>query len=115
MRPWLSPLGRKLAMLVGRNERAFYQALRNGQASGEIGQSVDARAVARYLAMAIQGMSVMGKASLDPAALDDVVATLSLSIDAALGRVPKADDPGTVHAVEPAHAEDRGPPRRKSA
>lgn len=87
-----SPLGRKLTILVGRNESAFYQALRNGQASGQVGQGVDARAVARYYAMAIQGMSVMAKAYHDPAALDDVVATLSLSIDATLGLAPGSDD-----------------------
>lgn len=110
-----SPLGRKLAMLIGRNESALYQALRNGQARGEIGPAVDVRAVARYFAMAIQGMSVMAKAYLDPAALDDVVASLSLSIDALLGRMPAAEELDGAMLDEPFHAVAPGMPRWRRA
>jgi TetR/AcrR family transcriptional regulator, transcriptional repressor for nem operon len=80
-----SPIGRKLAALIGRNESAFYKLLRNGQATGEVGPFVDPRAVARYFAMTIQGLSVMAKAYSDSSMLYDIVDRLFATLDSFLG------------------------------
>jgi TetR/AcrR family transcriptional repressor of nem operon len=98
-----STIGRKLAALIGRNEAAFYQALRGAQARGEIGADTDVRSVARYFAMAVQGLSVMAKAYVDPAVLDDVVRQVFASVDGLLGAARPPSEASSVDArrVEP--------------
>jgi AcrR family transcriptional regulator len=101
-----SPIGRKLAALIGRNENAFYKALRAAQARGEVGASIDVRAVARYFAMTIQGLSVLAKAYADQALLHDVVERMFATLDAFLGPEPVR------LSTPPATLEESPPPRR---
>ncbi len=54
-------------------EAAFERAVRRAQARGEVPAGRDARAVARFVAMAVQGLRVAGTANPDRAALRDMV------------------------------------------
>ncbi|MFQ5783221.1 MAG: TetR/AcrR family transcriptional regulator [Alphaproteobacteria bacterium] len=62
-------------------ETAFFEAVRQGQASGEIGAGRDARALARYLTSSLNGVIVMAKANADRAVLDDVVRVVLAALD----------------------------------
>ena len=62
-----------VAAELERLEAALVDALRRGQARGELAGSLDARASARFLVAVVQGMRVVGKAGADPRGLQDVV------------------------------------------
>jgi TetR/AcrR family transcriptional repressor of nem operon len=54
-------------------ETSFHRAVRQGQQRGEIGKDKDARALARFLTGALNGLLVMAKAHSNPRALQDMV------------------------------------------
>jgi TetR/AcrR family transcriptional repressor of nem operon len=59
---------------LARFEAALLAALERGRDRGELDPEQDPRALARFLVTVVQGMRVVGKATNDPALLDDVVA-----------------------------------------
>jgi hypothetical protein len=83
--------------------------LRAAQARGEVGASIDARAVARYFAMTIQGLSVLAKAYADQALLHDVVERMFATLDAFLGPEPVR------LAAQPLALGETAQPRRERA
>ncbi len=60
-------------------EDAFYQAIKKGQESGEITNKKDARALARFIFNAMQGIRVSAKLTSDKAVFDDIV-ELTMSV-----------------------------------
>lgn len=60
-------------------ENAFYQAIKKGQESGEITNKKDARALARFIFNAVQGIRVSAKLTSDKAVFDDIV-ELTMSV-----------------------------------
>ena len=60
-------------------EDAFYQAIKKGQESGEITNKKDARALARFIFNAVQGIRVSAKLTSDKAVFDDIV-ELTMSV-----------------------------------
>ena len=79
----LAPHDDEVAAVVRRSfktvEKAFQNQLEAAIEAGELSPSLDARVLARFLLSALQGLVVMGKASVGKAVLRDVVrATLSV-------------------------------------
>ena len=69
---------RRLREAIGTIEESFYQLLCRAQSEGTLDSTRDARALARYLTGAVQGLRVLVRAKADEATLRDVVAvTLS--------------------------------------
>jgi len=66
-------ISRKIAEQIGQQESAIYQVLRKAQAEGLIGQSQDARALARFFVGVAHGLNAVNKAAPDPAILKDMV------------------------------------------
>lgn len=64
-----------------RIEAAFRDALVRAQARGEIAESADIDAIARFLVAGIQGLRLVGKANPDRAVLDDIKAILLRCLD----------------------------------
>ena len=62
-------------------EEALERAVRRAQARGEVAASKDARALARFLAMAVQGLRVAGAAHPHRAALRDMVRMTLATLD----------------------------------
>jgi TetR/AcrR family transcriptional repressor of nem operon len=60
-------------------EDAFYKAIKKGQESGEINHKKDARALARFIFNAVQGIRVSAKLTSDKAVFDDIV-ELTMSV-----------------------------------
>lgn len=58
---------------AGAMEAAFERAVRRAQAAGDVAPAKDARALARFLVMAIQGLRVAATATPDRAALRDMI------------------------------------------
>ncbi len=56
-----------------KDEDVLTRALARAQQQGEIGADLDPRATARFLVATVQGLRVVGKTTVDPAALHDVV------------------------------------------
>lgn len=77
-------LGRKIASSIGRTEDVFYQSLREGQATGEIEVSVDARALARYFVTITHGLSTLAKGLPHGSALNDVASMILGDLDVKL-------------------------------
>ena len=97
-------LGRKIAASIGRAEDVFYRLFRNGQASGEVDECVDARALARYFVGVTHGLSTLAKALPNTSAVNDVAAMILADLDRQLqplrihsrsrpGRRPKGRSP----------------------
>jgi TetR/AcrR family transcriptional repressor of nem operon len=74
-------LGRKIASSIGRTEDVFYQLLREGQASGQVEVSVDARALARYFVTITHGLSTLAKGLPNGSALSDVASVILGNLD----------------------------------
>lgn len=79
----LAPRDRDVACRAEANlagaEEAFRRALERGQAAGEVASHHDARALARYLFNALQGLRLTAKATPDRRVLDEIVdVTLSV-------------------------------------
>jgi len=64
---------------LGRAEETFFEAVRRGQASGEIAPDKDARALARFFLGTVQGLRVLMRVEADEAELRDVV-NVALSV-----------------------------------
>ncbi len=64
-----------------RLEDAFFQALRRGQALGEIPKRADARALARFLTCSLNGLAVMAKATAAPGTMEDAVRVALSTLD----------------------------------
>lgn len=62
-------------------ESTFLRAVEDGQNSGEIPRTRDARALARYLTSSLNGLVVTGKANPDRQALSDVVRIALSALD----------------------------------
>ncbi len=72
-------IGAHVALAMRRTEAALHGVLLQARASGEIGDRVDAPALARYLTSSLNGLRVMAKATDDHATLSDIVdVTLSV-------------------------------------
>ncbi len=56
-------------------EEIFYEALVHGQKTGEISTETEARAIAQFLFMTIQGLRVVTKTTSDRKALENMVTT----------------------------------------
>lgn len=56
-----------------RLEAAFEEALQRGQSSGELSDTLDLQALARFFTTSLQGLRVMAKTQPDRVALQDVV------------------------------------------
>lgn len=66
---------------LDRIEAVFADALRRGQARGEIAKSANVESLARFLVSGIQGLRLVGKADPDRAALTDIAATMLHCLD----------------------------------
>ena len=62
-------------------ETAFLRAIRRGQAQGEIDKRKNARAMARFLVGAVQGIRVLARARPDRRALRDIVNVTLMALD----------------------------------
>jgi TetR/AcrR family transcriptional repressor of nem operon len=62
-------------------EAALERAVRRAQARGEVAADKDARALARFLGMAVQGLRVAGAATPSRAALGDMVRLTLAALD----------------------------------
>ena len=71
--------------LICRNEQQFenaiLSAIKKGQASGEIRNSQDSLALARFIMNAVRGMQVSAKATADKAFFDDIIKTTLSVLD----------------------------------
>ena len=65
--------GAKVRACLAQMEAAFYKAVVRARASGEIPAKHDLRALARYLTNSAQGLSVLARAGVGRAVLEDVV------------------------------------------
>lgn len=74
-------LGRKIAASIGRTEDVFYRLFRDGQASGDVDASVDARALARYFVTITHGLSTLAKGLPNSSALNDVAGMILAELD----------------------------------
>ncbi|MEM7225802.1 MAG: TetR/AcrR family transcriptional regulator [Pseudomonadota bacterium] len=63
----------RLRLAIGNIEESFYVLLCRAQSEGTLDPRRDARALARYLTGAVQGLRVLIRAKADPAVLHDVV------------------------------------------
>ena len=54
-------------------EQAFYEVIQKGKDSGEIKNSQDARALARFIFNAVKGMRVTAKSTTDKSVFDDII------------------------------------------
>ena len=62
-------------------ETAFYEAIKKGQAMGEITNRNDARALARFIINTINGIRIMAKSGADKTVYDDVVKVALSALD----------------------------------
>ena len=77
--PDAGDIGAQVALAMRRTEAALHGVLLQARASGEIGDRVEAPALARYLTSSLSGLRVMAKATDDHATLNDIVdVTLSV-------------------------------------
>ncbi|MEO8886560.1 MAG: TetR/AcrR family transcriptional regulator [Mucilaginibacter sp.] len=79
----VAPHDKEVNKMVCQNDQqiedAFYTAIKKGQDSGEITNTKDARALARFVSNAVKGMQVTAKSTSDRAMFDDVI-NLTLSV-----------------------------------
>ena len=66
---------------LARIEAAFRNGLEKARARGELPRDADAKALARFLTAAIQGLRLVGKANPERAALDDIAKTMLRCLD----------------------------------
>jgi TetR/AcrR family transcriptional repressor of nem operon len=101
-------LGRKIASSIGRTEDVFYQLLREGQATGEVEVSVDARALARYFVTITHGLSTLAKGLPNGSALNDVAGVILGDLDVLLQPGgPGRKKQGRVAIIPPARTAKR--------
>lgn len=62
-------------------EEAFYSVIKKGQERGEIKNTQDARALARYIFNAVKGMRVTAKSTPDKTAFDDIINLTLATLD----------------------------------
>jgi len=74
-------VARRVADNLAGLEATFTGAIRAAQRAGEVAPDKDARALARFLTMAMQGLRVAAKASPDRAALRDMVRLTLAALD----------------------------------
>lgn len=81
----LASLDAEVKNLICRNEQQFenaiLSAIKKGQASGEIRNSQDSLALARFIMNAVRGMQVSAKATADKAFFDDIIKTTLSVLD----------------------------------
>ncbi|MFS2187957.1 TetR/AcrR family transcriptional regulator [Mucilaginibacter sp. Mucisp84] len=81
----LASLDTEVKDLICRNEQQFenaiLSAIKKGQASGEIRNSQDSLALARFIMNAVRGMQVSAKAIADKAFFDDIIKTTLSVLD----------------------------------
>jgi TetR/AcrR family transcriptional repressor of nem operon len=81
----VAPHDAEVNKLVCKNEQqmdeAFYQVIRKGQASGEIRNGQDARALARFIFNAVKGMQVTAKSTTDKSVFDDIIKLTVSTLD----------------------------------
>ncbi|QEM06787.1 TetR/AcrR family transcriptional regulator [Mucilaginibacter rubeus] len=81
----LAPHDVEVKNVVCRNEQQFedaiLQAIKKGQASGEVRNSQDSLALARFIMNAVRGMQVSAKATADKAFFDDIIKTTLSVLD----------------------------------
>jgi len=81
----LASLDAEVKNVVCRNEQHFenaiLSAIKKGQASGEIRNSQDSLALARFIMNAVRGMQVSAKATADKAFFDDIIKTTLSVLD----------------------------------
>ncbi|QTE35716.1 TetR/AcrR family transcriptional regulator [Mucilaginibacter gossypii] len=81
----LAPHDVEVKNVVCRNEQQFedaiLQAIKKGQVSGEIRNSQDSLALARFIMNAVRGMQVSAKATADKAFFDDIIKTTLSVLD----------------------------------
>jgi TetR/AcrR family transcriptional repressor of nem operon len=65
-------INRTISTWISHHESAVYQVLLRAQATGDLPQTQDCRALARFFVGVAQGLNVMHKAMADPAALQDM-------------------------------------------
>jgi len=107
-------LGRKIAQSISRTEDAFYDVLREGQASGEVGPDVDVRALSRYFVAATHGLSTLAKSHPSASALSDVVNAVLANLDGLLKPAATVERRQEIPIPRPAAARlpaTRQPPR----
>ena len=71
----------RIAEGMGKLEEAFQRTVVRGQAAGEIPETHDARALARYLTCVANGLRVMGKARPRRVALEDMARLALAALD----------------------------------
>src|SRR6202040_2401786 len=64
---------RKIAENMGQQETAIYQVLRRAQADGTLGQTQDARALARFFLGIAWGINAVNESGADPGVFRDMV------------------------------------------
>jgi TetR/AcrR family transcriptional repressor of nem operon len=72
---------RQLAVGLKHMEDAFHDAIQKAQADGEIDTQKDARAIGRYLASALNGLILVGKARAERDTLDDIIGLTMACLD----------------------------------
>ncbi len=81
----VAPTDKDVAALVTRNmqyiEEAFYTAIKKGQALGEISESKDARALARFFFNNITGIRVAAKIGADEKIYEDILTIVLSTLD----------------------------------
>ena len=71
----------RIADGMGKLEDAFRRTVVRGQGAGEIPETHDSRALARYLTCVANGLRVMGKATPDRRALNDMARLALTALD----------------------------------
>ena len=73
----VAPHDREVSSLVCKNDQqvedAFYLVIKRGQERGEIANTQDARAFARFTINTVKGMRVTAKSTTDKAVFDDII------------------------------------------
>ncbi len=75
------PTAARVAASLARMESTFHKALVRARDVGEIGKGRNLHALARYLTMCAQGLSVVGKVRPDRAALQQIVDVALAALD----------------------------------
>jgi TetR/AcrR family transcriptional repressor of nem operon len=81
----VAPHDQEVNNLVCKNDQqmedAFYRVIQKGKDDGEIKNTLDARALARFIFNAVKGMRVTAKSTTDKTAFDDIISLTISALD----------------------------------
>lgn len=81
----VAPHDRQISQLICKNDQQmedlFFQVIKKGQDSGEIGNGRDARALARFIFNNVKGMRVTARTTADRAIFEDIMKLTVAALD----------------------------------